>query len=140
MARPFAPVYFADENALGCAKLMRRAGRSDIYHPGQESLPEVPLGAADLDWMPIIGARRWILISRERRIRSRPAELAAFREHGICSVWIGGKRDLSPQDQVELFLRHEDRLVREIIKRGHGPWALAMSPSGLRPLLLRQVD
>jgi len=140
MARVFTPEYFADENTLGFAKLMRRAGRTDVRHPGLASLPDVPLGTTDLDWMPIIGARRWILISRERHIRSRPADLAAFREHGICSVWIGAKRDLSPQDQVDLFLRYEDRLIREIIKRGPGPWALAMSPSGLRPLGLRQVE
>jgi hypothetical protein len=53
------------------------------------------------------------------------------------SVWIGAKQDLGPRDQFELFLKHEARLQREVIKRGAGPWAVAMSASGVRPLGLR---
>lgn len=88
--------------------------------------------------MPIIGGRGMIVVTRDRRIRSRPAELAAYREHGIRSVWIGAKRDLRPQDQTDLFLAHEERLRRQIIKLGAGPWALAMSQSGVRPLHLAE--
>lgn len=137
MSARFAPVYFTDENALGLGKLLRRSGRDDVLYPGHEELPEVPLGSTDLEWMPIIGARRLIVLTRDRRIRTRPAELLAYTEHGICSVWLGAKRDLGPRDQLELFLRHEARLQREIIKLGAGPWALALSVSGVRPLWLR---
>lgn len=138
MAAAFSPVYFADENALGMAKLLGRMGREDILFLGHDSLPDVPIGSLDLDWMPIVGAHGMIVVTRDRRIRSRPAELAAYREHGIRSVWIGAKRDLRPQDQADLFLEHEERLRREIIKLGAGPWALAMSQSGVRPLHLAE--
>jgi hypothetical protein len=137
MARPFEPVYFTDENTLGLGKLLRRSGRDDVLYPGHEDLPEVPLGTADLDWMPIVGARRFIVITRDKHIRTRPAEFAAYVEYGICSVWIGAKRDLGPKDQLELFLSHEARLRREAIKRGLGPWALALSATGVRPMRLR---
>ena len=126
--------YFADENALGLAKLLIRAGREDIVHPGHELLPSVPLGTLDTDWMPEVAHHDLIVLSRDRRFRSRPAELAAYRNLGIRSVWIGGKKDLSPLDQMSIFLKHESRLQREAIKRGPGPWALSMSPSSLRPL------
>lgn len=134
MSAGFSPVYFADENALGLGKLLRRSGRVDVLHPGLVDLPQVPLGTPDLEWMPVIGSRGYIVLTRDRRIRTRPAELDAYREHGIRSVWIGAKRDLRPDEQVELFLRHEQRLRREIIKLGPGPWALAMSSSGVRPI------
>lgn len=140
MAREFAPVYFTDENALGLGKLLRRSGRDDVLYPGHEDLPDVPLGTPDLDWMPVIGARQFIVLTRDKRIRTRPAELTAYMENGIRSVWIGAKRDLGPQDQVDLFLMHEGRLIKEITKRGRGPWALALSPSGLRPLWLRSPE
>lgn len=130
-------MYFADENSLGMGKLLRRSGRADVLYPGHEALPEVPLGTLDLDWMPVIGLRGFVVVTRDRRIRTRPAELQAYHEHGIRSVWIGAKRDLGPREQMELFLEHEDRLRREIVKRGPGPWALALNPSGLRPLVLR---
>lgn len=140
MAASPGPVYFTDENTLGLGKLLRRSGRDDVLYPGHDALQDVPLGTLDLDWMPIVAERELIVVTRDRRIRTRPAELRAYREHGIRSVWIGAKQDLGPQDQFELFIQHEQRLQREITKRGPGPWALAMSPSGVRPLKLRGIE
>lgn len=127
-----------DENTLGLGKLLGRAGRHDVVYPGHDELPEVPLGTPDLEWMPVVGQRRLIVVTRDRRIRSRPAELRAYWEHGIRSVWIGARQDLGPRQQLELFLQHEVRLQREIAKRGPGPWALAMNCSGVRPMSLRE--
>lgn len=73
-----------------------------------------------------------VLVPGDRRIRTRPAELRAYWARHR-SVWIGAKRDLGPRDQPDLFLAHEDRLQGEVVKRGAGPWALAMGPSGVRP-------
>lgn len=139
MSRGFAPVFFTDENALGLGKLLRRSGRKDVVYPGHDELPEVPLGTTDIEWMPLVGNRGFIVVTRDRRIRTRPAELIAYREFGIRSVWIGAKKDLAPTDQFDMFVKHEDRLRREIVKRGPGPWAVAMSPSGIRPLGLKDV-
>lgn len=135
-----APVYFTDENTLGLGKLLVRAGRHDVVYPGNDDLPEVPLGTPDLDWMPVIARRHLIVVTRDKRIRTRPAELRSYWEHGIRSVWIGAKQDLGPRQQVDVFLQHEGRLQREITKRGPGPWAVSMSPSGVRPLNLREPD
>jgi hypothetical protein len=137
---PDRAVYFTDENTLGLGKLLRRAGRDDVVYPGHEELPEVPLGTLDLEWMPVVARRQLVVLTRDRRIRSRPAELRAYWEHGIRSVWIGAKQDLGPRQQLELFVQHEERLQREITKRGRGPWALAMNPTGIRPIGLREPD
>jgi hypothetical protein len=134
------PVYFTDENTLGLGKLLRRSGRGDVFYPGHEGLAEIPLATPDLQWMPVIAKRGLIVLTRDKHIRTRPAELRVYREHGIRSVWIGAKQDLGPRDQLDLFIRHETRLRREITKRGSGPWALAMSPSGVRPLRLRDAE
>lgn len=140
MAPGLGPVYFTDENTLGLGKLLRRSGREDVLYPGHEDLPELPLGTADLDWMPVVAARDLIVVTRDKHIRTRPAELRVYLEHGIRSVWIGAKQDMGPRAQVELFVKHEGRLQREITKRGSGPWALAMSPAGVRPLKLRGLE
>jgi hypothetical protein len=90
-------MYFTDENTLGLGKLLRRAGRDDVLYPGHEDLVDVPLGTPDLDWMPVIARRRLIVVTRDRRIRTRPAELRSYWQHGIRSVWIGAKQDLGPR-------------------------------------------
>lgn len=137
-ARP-GLVYFTDENTLGLGKLLRRNGRDDVVYPGHEDLTAVPLGTPDLGWMPVIAELDLVVLTRDRRIRTRPAELGQYHALGIRSVWIGAKQDLGPRDQLAVFLAHEPRLNREIIKRGPGLWALALSPSGLRPLNLRPL-
>lgn len=129
-------MYFADENCLGMGKLLRREGRTDVFYPGHRDLPEVPRGTLDLEWMAVVAQRDLIVLTRDSGIRRRPAELRAYWAAGIRSVWIGGKQDLGPPDQVELFHRHERRLQREATKRGPGPWALSMSSAGIRPIKL----
>jgi hypothetical protein len=72
------------------------SGRHDVLHPGHDDLPEVPLSTQDLEWMPVVAQRILIVITRDRRIRTRPAELRVCWEYGFRSVWIGAKRDLAP--------------------------------------------
>lgn len=128
--------YFADENALGMARLLIRAGRTDVVHPGHPHIPEIPRGCDDVDWLRISGQRGWIVLSRDRRIRSRPAELGAHRDFGVRSVWFGGKHDSSPSDLAELFVRSELRLTRVSHRLGAGPWAVTMTSSGIRQITL----
>jgi hypothetical protein len=134
------PVYFTDENALGLGKLLHLDGREDVLFPGHASLPEVPLGTPDLEWMPSVARRGLIVMTRERRIRTRPIELAAYRRHGIRSIRIGSKRDQSPAEQREMFMRHEHRIIEEISRLGDGPWALVLTASGVREITLRSAD
>lgn len=125
---------------MGMAKqLHRNHSRDDIVYPGHELLPEVLPGAEDLDWMPIVAELGWIVLTRDRRIRSRPAELLTYREHGVRSVWIGGKHDHSPGELADIFTRHEVRLLRLATKLGAGPWALTMTPTGVRELRIRSL-
>jgi hypothetical protein len=79
-------------------------------YPGHEDLPEVQLETPDLNWMPEVANRGLIALTRDRRIRTRPAELRIYVEHGIRSVWLGTKKDLGPHEQLALFLKHEARL------------------------------
>ena len=123
--------YFTDENTLGLGKLMQRSGEAMSYAPGTMTFRRYRSAME-----PVVAQRNLLVITRDRRIRTRPAELRVYWEYGIRSVF-GAKRDLAPRDQLELFLQHEERRRRAIIKYGAGPWALAMSPSGLRPLRLR---
>src|SRR5699024_3220725 len=113
-----------------------RQGATEVLYPGHPDLPEVQRGAPDLGWMPEVARRGLLVVTRDRRIRTRPAELRTYWEFGIRSVWLAAQQDMGPADQIQLFLRFRVRLEREAIKRGSGPWALAMTPSGVRPLNL----
>ena len=118
--------FFVDESVLGVGKALEIA-RNDVVQPGHRLLPEVPLGTLDTDWMSVVATRGLVVISRDRHIRTKPAELAAFREHGLRAFWIAGKRDLTNWDTlVRLVHRWED--IEEAIRlRGPGPWFHAVT-------------
>ena len=40
-------------------------------------------GAQDVEWLPEVGARGWILITKDKHIRKREIELRALREAGV---------------------------------------------------------
>ena len=117
--------YFVDECCLGLGKLLAIA-RQDVVHPGHRSLPDIPVGTLDTRWMPVVAQLGLVVISRDRHIRTRPAERRLFREHGVRAVWIAGKRDVSTWDMLRLIVRRWEDIEEVVDTRGAGPWFLAL--------------
>ena len=113
--------FYVDESALGIGKTLA-AARRDTVHVGHPLIPECPLGAADIEWMPIVAARQLVVIGRDKRIRSRPQELLYLKEAGLRVFEIGGKRDLSTWDWLTRLVRHWDTIEEIVRSRGPGPW------------------
>ncbi len=130
---PAAPRFFVDESALGLGLTLARA-RTDVVHPGHRLVPEIVTRMTDLEWMPLVAARNLIVICRDKRIRTRPAEVAAFRELGLRAFWIAGKRDMSTWDNVTLLARHWPRIEQILTEEGPGPWFMAMWEKDIKPL------
>lgn len=128
--------WYADESVLGLGKLLSRE-RDDVTYPGHPAVPEIQTGALDTEWMPIVARRGWVVFHRDRRIRTRPAEVEIFRSAGLRAVWFAGRKDLSPYQQLALLQQHWDRLEQEVQHLGSGPWALNLVQNGLREFHLR---
>lgn len=123
--------FFVDESALGLAKALG-AARKDTVFPGHPLLPQVPLGALDTEWMPVIAHKGLVVISRDRRIRTKPVELRAYRDHGLGTFWLAGKRDLSTWEYLCLIVRMWEKIEETIDRSGDGPWFAAVSSAGVR--------
>src|SRR3990170_3681756 len=118
--------WFVDETSMGLGKMLAIA-RTDVVHPGHFWLPSVPTGTPDLDWMPIVADMGLVVISRDKRIRTKPAELAAFRAAELRVFWLAGKKDLSNWESIKLVIRHWDRMEHIADDRPDGPWFQAVS-------------
>jgi hypothetical protein len=122
---PVGVRFYIDESLMGIGKayaILRR----DAVHPGHFDFPDVQLGAKDDEWIPVVAAKGLIVILRDKRTRTRPAERAAIIEHGLRSILIAVKHDLNSWGYNRLLVRHWDKIEANIEELGAGPWRLAV--------------
>ena len=122
--------WFVDESALGLGKLLARI-RDDVAYTGHPDVPDIPLGCLDVDWMPRVATRDWVVFRRDRRIHTRPMEVRVFAESRLRTVWLGGKKDMSSRDQLELVTRHWTAIEQARTDLGDGPWSVTLLGHGL---------
>lgn len=125
--------FFVDENDLALGKLLAEE-RGDVVYPGHEDLPEVPRGTLDDDWLPIIGQRRLVVITRDQNIRYRPAEKRAWVDHGVRGFMLTGKKSQTTADSKAILDRHWAKIEALIAAEPDGPWMRAVTESGLRSI------
>lgn len=131
VADPNEIQFFVDETSLGLGKALAIA-RRDVIHTGHPLImPDVPLGALDTEWIPIVASRSLVVISRDRHIRTKPGELALLRDRGLRVFWIAGKRDVGTWDALGRLVRRWDDIDYTLRTRGPGPWFMAVNERGL---------
>lgn len=125
--------FYVDESALGVGKALT-AARRDVIHVGHPLIPELPYGVLDPDWIPVVATRSLIVIARDRRIRTKPAELELFRSHGLRVFWIAGKKDISNWDALCRLVRRWSEMERIIAERSTGPWFMAIDEKAIHEI------
>jgi hypothetical protein len=123
--------WFVDESALGLGKTLEIA-RRDVVHAGHRLIPEVPYGAFDHVWIPEVAARGLTVIARDKRIRTKPAEIVALKQHGLRVFWIAGKRDLTTWGYLVRIVQRWDDMEQALRDKGSGPWFVGVTDGGLR--------
>jgi hypothetical protein len=132
--------YYFDESLLGVGKALAIA-RRDTVHAGHPLIVEdFPLGTLDTEWLPGVGRMDWIVILRDRRIRTKPAELLAFRRHAVRVFWVAGKKDLSVWDALVRLVNRWLEMERIVATRGPGPWFMAINENEITEIALLTAD
>lgn len=104
--------------------------RGDVTWPGA---PDglVPAGATDATWLPVVGSAGLVVLTRDKRIRTRPIEREALLDHGVraCFLTSGGNLDLFTQ--LRLWLRHWDD-IDALVAAKPGPWLASVTRTRVR--------
>jgi hypothetical protein len=129
--------FFVDANCLGIAKILADL-RGDVLFPGHPAIPEVPEDCDDTEWMPVVAARNLVVIGRDKKISTKPAELEAYRDLGIRAFWIAGDKTTSRWDCLHRVVRWWERIEDLIAAEGKGPWFYALYPTGVNKINLRE--
>lgn len=128
--------FYVDESALGLGKILARA-RRDVVHPGHRLLPEIPPGTLDPDWMPIVASLDLVVISRDRHIKTKPAELRLYHEHGLRAFWIAGRKDMDNWGNLDRIVRAWGQIEALVELRGAGPWFYALTEGAIKEIPVR---
>lgn len=78
---------------------MRRAGiRVEVHQD------HFPAGSKDQEWLPAIGEKNWIVLTKDQKIRYRAPELAAVQSSGVRLFTLTAK-DVQGEEMASIFLR-----------------------------------
>jgi hypothetical protein len=112
-ARPAEVRFYFDADVLGLAKLVCQE-RADCTYPGdpgrrikRRERPPCPVESPamkDYEWIPLVAAQGWVIITRDRRIQDRPAEIRAVRDHGAKMVNLGSNDAGTTWQQLEVLM------------------------------------
>ena len=76
----------------------------DIY-PGRSRVP-------DTEWLRDAGTNGWLVISRDKKIRTRPGERQAIQQHGVGCFILSQRQPLNRWGYLKLLARCLDDMQR----------------------------
>jgi hypothetical protein len=127
--------FFVDENDLALGKALAEQ-HADVVFPGHRDLPEITRGMADDEWLPTVGDRQLVVITRDQRIRYRAVEKRMWVRHRVRGFVLTGRRSQSTVDSLAILTQHWQAIERLAAGEPEGPWMFAVTQSGLRPIEL----
>jgi PIN domain-containing protein len=124
--------YVVDENTLALGKVMAEL-RDDTAVIGLPPVDQLlRRGMNDIEWIPVVGARGWVVITIDHHLRTRPYEAHLALKHGLKCVNLRGAGNLSRWAQLVRLIRHWEALDEFVIARPDGPWWLSVTKTGRR--------
>jgi len=105
------------------AAALRAAGARIEVH-----LDYFPGDKPDTEWIPEVGKRDWVLITRDQNIRRNPLERAAYESAKLRDFILTGK-DMDGKELAELLVRFLPGMVRRVAERS-GPLLFTISRGG----------
>jgi PIN like domain len=129
--------YILDENLLRLGRAMSML-RHDLACIGLPPLRDLlPPGVGDTEWIPQVGRRGWIMITDDRRLRTRPFEARLANEHGLKVVHLHRAGHLTSWDQAVRLISRWPAIERYADQRPIGPWWLSIRSQRLMELEFR---
>ena len=123
------------DRALGTvivAEALRGAGCAVEIHDHH-----FPQNAKDTDWLPEVGRRGWVVLTKDHHIRTRQNELIALLAAGVAAFVITAG-DLSGPEMARAFVRAAPKMKRMLVGQPR-PFIARVSPAGVVTLIVRNM-
>lgn len=136
--RPAVVRYYFDEDVLGVAKVLGGL-RPDVTFPGDAGAtvqrrvrPPSPIsrGAKDGEWIPVVAARGWLIVTRDSAIQRHPSLVRSVVASGARMVALSGAEAIGTWAQLEVVMSGWRRL--EGLVDRPGPFVVTMTRTSMR--------
>jgi len=131
-AKRLASLVFFLDHQIGryvVAEALRAASARVEVH-----LEHFPGDMPDTEWIPEVGRREWVLITKDQNIRRNPLERAAYAAAKLRGFIVTGK-DMDGKELADLLVRSLPGMVRRVVDR-QGPLLFTISRGGTFTKLL----
>lgn len=123
--------FFVDADLMSVGIALSRL-RKDVTHPGHPAAMGIEQDTKDPVWLSVVGAEGWLVLTKDRRIRRRPAEIRAVYRSNVRMIVITGNKNMNSFDRFQLLMRFWRDI--EEMDAAVGPWIYSLTQVGLRPL------
>jgi hypothetical protein len=133
--------FYVDANALGLARVLASL-RVDVTYPGdpggivrKRERPACPITSTDLPdvaWLRVVAQHGWAIITRDKRITSRPEELEAVRMHEAKLFVITSGERLTVWHMLEIVVS-QWRKIEELAQMP-GPLIYTVTRTSIRKI------
>jgi hypothetical protein len=131
----------ADIRGLG---IIIGALRNDVTYPGdpgalihrrqRSACPITSTAVLDVDWIPQVAARGWLIVTRDNAIIENRSEIAAVRENNAKMVALNRKDAANKWGQLEVFMTRWRDI--ENLTGQPGPFIWRASRTAMTPIPL----
>ena len=128
---------------LGLGKILGSL-RGDVTYPGdpgaaihKRQRPPCPVtspAVLDPDWIPVVAARGWLIVTRDSKIIENLNEIAAVRENNAKMVALNQRDAQTKWGQLEVFMTQWRRI--EALIPEPGPFIWRASRTAMTPIPL----
>jgi predicted nuclease of predicted toxin-antitoxin system len=94
---------------------------------------------SDREWLAAAGERGWLVITHDRKVRTRPGERRAIMEHGVGCFILTYKQDLKKEEIAALITENLDEMERRFEETPR-PFIYTVSKSGEFREYARETD
>ena len=94
-----------------------------------------PQAAKDREWLPEVGRRGWVVLTKDHHIRTRQNELVALLSAGVAA-FVLTSGDLTGPEMAQAFVRALPRIRRMLVGQPR-PFIARVSASGDVMLIVR---
>lgn len=111
--------------------------RGDIVYAGGPNAPKER--TQDRDWLPVAGRNDWVVLKRDKKIRTRRWEREALIDAGLRTFCLTGAGNYTRWEVLRLLTARWPR-IEEVAATIPGPYIYSVTLDGVRALTLPGVQ